>query len=80
MNFQINLDYSTVQFPYTIYAEMIPKSIAMKFGLNFLLMKEAGKSVEFRKKKVEAWNQDNIKRVGNKQNIKCKNLKKWHKQ
>ena len=66
-----------MQFPYTIYAEMIPKSIAMKFELNFLLMKEAGNSVEFRtQKKAEASNQDNIKRVGNKRNIKCKNLKK----
>ena len=66
-----------MQFPYTIYGEMTPNTVAMKFGLSFLLMKEAGKSLEFRtQKKAEVSNQDNIKRVGNKRNIKCKNLKK----
>ena len=39
---------NTVQFPHTIYAEMTPNPVAMKFVLNSLLMKEAGKSVEFR--------------------------------
>ena len=34
---------------------MTPNPVAMKFVLNFLLMKEVGKSVEFRtKKKAEA--------------------------
>ena len=42
---------TTVQFPHTIYAEMTPNPVAMKFVLNSLLMKEAGKSVEFRTKK-----------------------------
>ena len=46
---------NTVQFPHTIYAEMTPNPVAMKFVLNSLLMKEAGKSVEFRtQKKAEA--------------------------
>ena len=46
---------NTVQFPQTIYAEMTPNPVAMKFVLNSLLMKEAGKSVEFRtQKKAEA--------------------------
>ena len=39
---------TTLQFPHTIYAEMTPNPVAMKFVLNSLLMKEAGKSVEFR--------------------------------
>ena len=46
---------TTVQFPHIIYAEMTPNPVAMKFVLNSLLMKEAGKSVEFRThKKAEA--------------------------
>ena len=46
---------NTVQFPHTIYAEMTPNPVAIKFVLNSLLMKEAGKSVEFRThKKAEA--------------------------
>ena len=66
-----------MQFPYTVYDEIKPNTVAMKFGLNFLSMKEAGKSVEFRtQKKAEASNQDNIKRVGNKRNIKSKKLNK----
>ena len=39
---------TAVQFPHIIYAEMTPNPVAMKFVLNSLLMKEAGKSVEFR--------------------------------
>ena len=38
---------TAVQFPHIIYAEMTPNPVAMKFVLNSLLMKEAGKSVEF---------------------------------
>jgi len=46
---------NTMQFPHTIYAEMTPNPVAMKFVLNSLLMKEAGKIVEFRThKKAEA--------------------------
>ena len=37
-----------IQFPHTIYAEMTPNPASMKFVLNSLLMKETGKSVEFR--------------------------------
>jgi hypothetical protein len=42
---------NTVQFPHTIYAEMTPNPVAMKFVLNSLLMMEAGKSVEKRQKR-----------------------------
>ena len=66
-----------MQFPRTVYDEIKPNTVAMKFGLNFFLMKEAGKSVEFRtQKKAEASNQDNIRRVGNKRDNESKKLKK----
>ena len=39
---------NTVQFVHIIYAEMTPNPVAMKFVLNSLLIKEEGKSVEFR--------------------------------
>ncbi len=39
---------NTVQFVHNIYAEMTPNPVAMKFVLNSLLVKETGKSVEFR--------------------------------
>ena len=66
-----------MHFPHTVYDEIKPNTVVMKFGVSFLSMKKVGKSLEFRtQKKAEASNQDNIKRVGNKRNIKCKNLKK----
>lgn len=39
---------NTVQFAHIVYAEMTPNPVAMKFVLNSLLVKETGKSVEFR--------------------------------
>lgn len=39
---------NAVQFAHTIYTEMTPNPVAMKFVLNSLLVKEDGKSVEFR--------------------------------
>ena len=46
---------NTVPFPHTIYAEITPNPVAMKFVLNSFLVKEAGKSVEFRtREKAEA--------------------------
>jgi len=39
---------NTMQFAHTIYAEETPNPVAMKFVLNSFLVKEAGKSVEFR--------------------------------
>ncbi len=36
--------------PITVYAEMTPNPVTMKFVLNFLLIEEAGKSIEFRTK------------------------------
>lgn len=46
---------NTMQFAHTIYAEETPNPVAMKFVLNSLLVKETGKSVEFRsREKAEA--------------------------
>ena len=46
---------TTMQFPHNIYAEETPNPVAMKFVLNSLLIKEEGKSVEFRtREKAEA--------------------------
>ncbi|MEB0260063.1 MULTISPECIES: NifU family protein [unclassified Mucilaginibacter] len=39
---------ASVQLPHTIYAQMTPNPASMKFILNSLLIKEEGKSVEFR--------------------------------
>lgn len=36
--------------PITVYAEMTPNPVTMKFVLNFLLIEEKGKSIEFRTK------------------------------
>jgi len=36
--------------PTEVYAEMTPNPITMKFVINFLLIEEAGKSIEFRTK------------------------------
>jgi len=36
--------------PITVYAEMTPNPVTMKFVLNFLLIDEEGESIEFRTK------------------------------
>ncbi len=36
--------------PITVYSEMTPNPVTMKFVLNFLLIEEQGKSIEFRTK------------------------------
>ena len=40
--------------PITVYAEMTPNPVTMKFVLNFLLIEEQGKSIEFRTKEKAA--------------------------
>jgi len=40
--------------PISIYAEMTPNPVTMKFVLNILLIKEEGKNIEFRTKEMAA--------------------------